>query len=101
MVYTKADVPSCLEGADHEIDEKYGLTTRAHNVLFIESLRKGSSPFSTAIYLLPNIQIMANEQTPTEIFAKIKETIEAQKAEVAKKFVEIKDLLSKPKEENK
>lgn len=44
---------------------------------------------------------MANEQTPTEIFAKIKETIEAQKAEVAKKFIEIKDLLSKPKEENK
>ena len=75
--------PSCLEGAEYEIDEKYGLTTSAHNVLFVESLRKGSSPFSTAIYLLPNIQIMANEQSPAEIFAKIKETVEAQKAEIA------------------
>ena len=49
MVYTKADVPSCLEGADHEIDEKYGLTTSAHNVLFIESLRGGSNPPSTHV----------------------------------------------------
>jgi hypothetical protein len=41
--------PSCLEGADHEIDEKYGLTTSAHNVLFIESLRGGSNPPSTHV----------------------------------------------------
>ena len=93
--HSMANTASCLGAAEYEIDKIICL------ILLIESPFRGSSPFSTAIYLLPNIQIMANEQTPTEIFAKIKETIEAQKAEVAKKFVEIKDLLSKPKEENK
>ena len=41
---------------------------------------------------------MANGQSPAEIFAKIKEKVDAQKAEIAKKFLEVKNLLSQPKE---
>lgn len=40
---------------------------------------------------------MVNEQTIAELFAKIKENIEAQKAEMAQKFIEMKTLFSKPK----
>jgi len=47
-----ADTPSRLEGAEHEIDKWYGLTTKPAYLPFIESLCTGSSPVPTANTLL-------------------------------------------------
>ena len=47
-----ADTPSRLEGAENEIDEWYGLTTKPAYLPFIESLRTGSSPVPTAIFIV-------------------------------------------------
>jgi hypothetical protein len=46
-----ADTPSRLEGAEHEIDKWYGLTTKPAYLPFIESLRTGSIPVPTAIFI--------------------------------------------------
>ena len=44
--------PSRLEGAENEIDKWYGLTTKPAYLPFIESLRVGSTPTPTAIFIV-------------------------------------------------